>query len=319
MSLSTRIITRLLLLGVSACVLTAWVAANGADLAVAIIVATALGATNAAVAWRAIGRLLEQQRRAGDERERALENNLQERTQRSADFLANTVHELRTPLTTIVASLDMLHEGYVTTAEERNEVTEQGSAACRHLMMLINDLLDTSAHESGKLHIDLQQCDVDDLVHEAHHLLRPLAIARGVDLQIVVSEADLRITTDRARILQVLFNLVGNALKFTPSGSCVLLQALATPIGVAFEVVDDGPGVPSQARVRLFTKYGRLHDGHSPSGTGIGLYLSKILVEQMDGSIGYMPRDPGPGSIFWFTLPRASLPTTADVSGAQRS
>jgi signal transduction histidine kinase len=287
---------------------------------VAIIVATACGTASAAIASRGVGRRFrdqiahqdEQHCRARAELERTFEGTLNEGAQRASDFLANTVHELRTPLTTVIASLDMLYEGYATTPEERREVTEQGAAACRHLMMLINDLLDTTAYESGKLHVDLQECSVEDLVRDAQHLLRPLAIARGVDLQIVVSEADLHITTDRSRILQVLFNLVGNALKFAPSGGCVLLQALVTPIGVAFEVVDDGPGVPPGARVRLFTKYGRLHDSQSPSGTGIGLYLSKILVEQMNGSIGYMQRDPGPGSIFWFTLPSANRSALAE-------
>ena len=143
--------------------------------------------------------------------------------------------------------------------DEQHEIMEQATAAGRHLMMLINDLLDTSAHEAGKLHIDLQDCAVEELLNDAHNLLRPLAIARGVDLQIVVSEDDLHITTDRSRIQQILFNLVGNALKFSPSSSCVLVQALATPIGVAFEIVDEGPGVPIETRSRLFTKFGRMH------------------------------------------------------------
>jgi signal transduction histidine kinase len=286
--------------GAGACLLAALATRSLTPLPAALI------AVAVAVAWAAAGRLcvlglLDQSSR----RAAAADERLAQQAQRSSEFLANTVHELRTPLTTVIASLDMLHEGYASSPAERDEIMEQATAACRHLMMLINDLLDAAAYESGRLNVDMQECDVDELLHDAQHLLRPLAIARGVDLQIVLSEENLRITTDRARILQVLFNLVGNAIKFSPSGSAVLVQVLSTPLGVAFEVVDNGPGIPPQARSRLFTKYERLHGPQAPGGTGIGLYLSKILVEQMHGSIGFMEREPGPGAVFWFTLPLA--------------
>ena len=109
---------------------------------------------------------------------------------------------------------------------------------------------------------------------------------------------------DRARVLQVLFNLLGNALKYSRPRCHVTLRVDSDRDSVRFEVTDDGIGVPAASRDKLFTKFGRAHGSDaSAAGTGIGLYLSRILVEHMRGAIGYHAAAGGQGSTFWFTLP----------------
>jgi signal transduction histidine kinase len=222
-------------------------------------------------------------------------------------FLANTVHELRTPLTTILASLDMLRDGYATDPDEQREFLEQATTATHHLMFVVNDLLDSAALEAGRLQIESAPCFVRELLDDTMRLMRPIALSRRLQLEVLPPDGDPQVRGDRNRILQVLFNLVSNALKFTPAGGHVKLAAWQSGDEIEFTVTDDGAGVPDDARERLFTRFGR--SGRHAAGTGIGLFLSKALIEQMHGSIGYRPAAPGPGSIFWFLLPRETAAT----------
>lgn len=240
--------------------------------------------------------------------------------ERDADaFLANTVHELRTPLTTILASLDMLRDGYASDPRDQREFLEQATMATHHLMFVVNDLLDSAALESGRLQVDLQPCFVRELLGDTMRLLRPLALARGVTLALQQPAGDPRVLADRNRALQVLFNLLANALKFTPRDGHVELRAERRDGTLVFEVQDDGPGVPPHAQDLLFTRFGRAAGDGAPriGGTGIGLYLSKALVEQMQGRIGYRPAEPGPGALFWFELP--AMAASAAVPASPRS
>lgn len=218
--------------------------------------------------------------------------------------VANTVHELRTPLTTILASLSILHEGVAETEAERTQFLENAITATRHMTFLCNDILDTAAFEAGKLRMDLGPCNVRDLLTEAESLMRPIAMSRDVELRVEAPDQHLTAIGDRGRVMQVIFNLVSNAVKYSPAGRQVILRAQAATTSLAFEVEDEGIGVPVAARGMLFTKFSRVHDNDSTvPGTGIGLYLCRILVEHMDGSIGFDERETGTGSVFWFTLP----------------
>jgi signal transduction histidine kinase len=215
------------------------------------------------------------------------------------EHLSETVHELRTPLTTIVASLDMLREGLVTTPEESEAFVEQAFAATHHMMFLINDLLDWSAIEAGKLRVDLGICYANDLLQDARQIIQPMAVVRNIDLELAPLEQDLPIVGDANRILQVIFNLLGNALKFTPERRSVGLRASRRGEWVVFEVWDEGVGVLPEDAERIFEKYQR-SGGKGSSGmqsNGIGLHVSKKLVQQMGGVISYRAREGG-GSIF---------------------
>lgn len=234
--------------------------------------------------------------------------NLEESLRGKDEFLTNTVHELRTPLTTMLASLDMLQDGYAVTPEDQTSFIDQAATATRHLSFLINDILDSAAFEAGKLRLDLRRCFVREITLDVERLMVPLARARELKLVIEHPTNDLAVIGDQGRILQVIFNLMSNALKFTPTHGTVVLRAITTEVGAVFEVEDEGVGVPMDARKDLFTRFNKLHSPEMPGvpGTGVGLHVSRMLVKLMNGSIGFRERRTGNGSVFWFTLPRAA-------------
>ncbi len=263
----------------------------------------------------------ELQRSEVEESVRRRTQQLEAQNRQKDEFLANTVHELRTPLTTVLASLEMLRDGFATSPEDQAEFLEQATVACRHLMFIVNDLLDTAALEAGKLHLVAVPCFTREILDDAERMLRPAASARGMELRVEHPDGDPRVLGDRNRILQIVFNLVGNAMKFSPQSGRIDLRCSVTPLGVAFEIEDEGYGVPLQTRSKLFTRFGRAHAGDakasSVGGTGIGLYLCKSLVEQMRGSIGYRDRAPEQGSVFWFTLPLARTEAPAHAAAGE--
>lgn len=239
-----------------------------------------------------------------EERVRVRTRELETQCRVKDEITANTVHELRTPLTTILASLGIVVDGIAETDEERQQFLGNALVASRHLMFLCNDILDTAAYEAGKLHMDIGECAVAEVLQEVDSLMRPIAISRGVELHVVPCSEPLAARADRNRMLQVIFNLVSNAVKYSRQSGHVIVRAQRAGNSLAIEVEDDGLGVPVASRDKLFTKFSRMHtESSSVSGTGIGLYLCRVLVEHMQGSIGFDERSDGPGSVFWFTLP----------------
>ncbi len=221
---------------------------------------------------------------------------------RQEERLAHTVHELRTPLTSVLTVFEMLRGGYATTAAERAEFLDEGELAGRHLAFLVDDMLDGAALAAGHLSLTIGEHRVAHVVADAVRLLGTVARHRDVTLAAAVP-GDLAVRADSRRLLQVLFNLIGNALKFSPPGTRVEIGAAASGEAVRVHVADEGPGVPETLRERLFTPFGREHRG-GPAGTGLGLHITKGLITHMRGTIGY---EPGAvrGSVFWFELPRA--------------
>jgi len=225
--------------------------------------------------------------------------------------LARTAHELRTPLASIATALELIQQGYVTTPGEVEECLQQARLAAHHLGFLVDDVLDVAAAEAGQLRLRCQPHALDDLMRSAERLLGLQARDRGLQLEFACPEPSPRVHTDGRRFLQVLFNLVGNALKFTEPGQCVRVTAEAAGNLVRIRICDHGPGVPLSLRERLFQPFaGAEVDAarHTPS-TGLGLHVCAVLVEQLGGRIGYEP-GPGRGSVFWFELP---LATSADT------
>ena len=235
------------------------------------------------------------------------------------DALANTVHELRTPLTTIVATLEMVQFGMLDDPVDREELVAQADAACHHMSFLVNDLLDAAAIAAGRLRLDFTNFTASRVLGEARRILNPTAHARDIDLRMEGDESvlDVQIRADKMRTLQVLFNLAGNAIKYSEDGTCVTLRVGRDPHGdlLRFEVRDQGVGVPPDMREELFGRFSRVHrstDTHA-SGSGVGLHFSKTLIERMDGEIGYHAREDGPGSVFWFALPLASIEAETEI------
>lgn len=217
--------------------------------------------------------------------------------------LAHTAHELRTPLTSVLTALEMVRSGYATTAAETEEFLAEADLAARHLGFLVNDVLDEAALAAGQLRVELAQHRVQHLVVDALSLLGMQAERRGLSISAAPIDDDLMVVADARRVLQILFNLLGNAVKFSAQGEPIRLDITASDARVRIAVIDSGPGVPRDLRPRLFQPFSR-GDAQGVPSTGLGLHITKRLVERMGGAIGYLPR-PLRGSEFWFELPRA--------------
>jgi signal transduction histidine kinase len=248
------------------------------------------------------------------QRERQLEAALARRDEQ----LAHTAHELRTPLASVLMALEMVRDGYANTPAEQAEFLDEASLAARHLTFLVNDVLDSAALTAGRLQLDRGTHGVAALLADGLRILGLQAERRGIAVRCDAVAPDLAMLTDPRRFLQVLFNLLGNALKFSAAGQPIRIAVEASDQRVRIRILDQGPGVPPELRARLFTPFGRGDDDAGQPSTGLGLFITRQLVEQMDGSIGYLPRLPR-GSEFWFELPRATLTEAAGKRGVDQT
>ena len=229
-----------------------------------------------------------------------------------SEFLSRMSHELRTPLNAILGFGRIL----------QTQVGDEGHKLCathvvtagQHLLSLINEVLDIARIEAGRVELAPEGLFVDDILAETLDLLRPAATARQITVETPPAPGSrLGVTADRKRFKQVLLNLLSNAVKYSPPGGRVVVECRPTPPWqVHLSVQDFGPGVPPDKLARLFVAFDRLgaEDSAVP-GTGLGLALSKHLVEAMGGQIG-VDSAPGRGSTFWVRLPQAQR-TLADA------
>ena len=225
-----------------------------------------------------------------------------------SEFLSRMSHELRTPLNAILGFGQLL-ERQNPTEVQRTRVSHILGAG-RHLLDLINEVLDISRIEAGRLQLSLEPVCVGDAVAETIDLMRPLATERSIELS---AAADLdktsHVLADRQRLKQVLLNLVTNAVKYTqPGGTVTLSYSSSGEKNVRLIVSDTGPGIPADKLSRLFTPFDRLGAEQSDvQGTGLGLALSRRLVQEMGSSIG-VNSTVGQGSTFWVEFPRTASP-----------
>ncbi len=220
--------------------------------------------------------------------------------------LANTAHELRTPLTAIATALELVRDGIATTPEDQATFLDQAQAASRHMAFLVNDVVDLAAIEGGRIRLQMREHRVPDLLADVKKIMELPAQTRGVSLALEASEDALCVYADRGRFLQIAFNLVANAVKFSGPGATVRIALTPTRSQVRFEVHDTGPGIDEGRRASLFTRFSEPSASGETAdpGSGLGLYVSSMLVAHMGGAIGFHPA-PERGSVFWFSLPRA--------------
>jgi len=226
------------------------------------------------------------------------------------EFLAQVSHDLRTPLNSILSFTKMVLDGLCTDPEEEKEVLRDVFSSGQLLLRLVNDLLDISAIEAGKLALDLEELDPRAVLDSTLPLVAVQAASKNLRLIDDTLEQSLpAVRSDEIRFRQVLLNLLSNAVKFTAQGT-VRIRALENqPEGyLRIEIEDTGIGVPLDKRNAIFEKFVR-HDPKTLSGvtgSGLGLAIAKRLVEMMNGSIGLETGPAGKGSIAWFTLPLAA-------------
>lgn len=234
-----------------------------------------------------------------------------------SEFLASMSHELRTPLHTIIGFADLLAEelkGPLNREQKRFVAHVQQDS--RHLLELINDILDLSKIESGRLELHAELFKAADAIDETITGLRPLAERK----QIRISEAldrNLTIMADRLRFKEILYNLVSNAIKFTPEKGQITVESSERPDGVYFAVTDTGIGIDPSELQAIFDKFYQLGSTTRGvrEGTGLGLAITKSLVEMQGGRI-WVESTPGEGSRFQFLLPRSD--SEAPVARAPR-
>jgi signal transduction histidine kinase len=262
-----------------------------------------------------IGALAADVNRMSDELQRVYRE-LELASERKSEYVTTMSHELRTPLNAIIGFSEVLHEQMFGDLNERQldyvgEVLEAG----RHLLSLINDLLDLAKIEGGRMELDLTRVAVPAVLESAIALHAERAARAGIALHLTSEPAEIVVTADERRLRQVVFNLISNAVKFTPAGGRVEVSARVDDGGVEIAVADTGLGIPPDDLDSIFDEFEQGRNGKMVEGTGLGLPLARRLVEVHGGRL-WVDSEVGRGSTFRFTLPRLSsdLPTPAHPS-----
>jgi signal transduction histidine kinase len=220
-------------------------------------------------------------------------------------FLASVSHEFRTPLNGIIGFSELLHDAKIgpLTGDQKECLTDILSCS-RHLLTLINQVLDLTKIESGKMHFQYEEVDVQSLAREVLEGVKALAASKRIAVGIACDPRIGTVKADAPRLRQVLFNYLSNALKFTPEEGSVKVTILREDPGFyRITVADNGVGIRAEDLPQLFTEFSQLGTaGKAGSGTGLGLAITRQIVEKQGGRVG-VESSPGRGSRFWAMLP----------------
>lgn len=219
-----------------------------------------------------------------------------------SQLLSSVSHELRTPLNAILGFSQLLLDDDLSTHQQEN--VEEIHASGKHLLILINDILDLARMESGRMKLQTESLPADKLLQESVNVVQHLAAERDIKIHTTVAPELPEILADRIRLKQILINLLSNAIKYNEQGGHIYLDLKLSDSGnLRFNIADTGIGIDQPKQQQLFQAFNRLGAESTPTeGTGLGLAISKRLAEMMYGRIGYQPRKPK-GSEFWLELP----------------
>ena len=241
---------------------------------------------------------------------KAIEDALRESSRAKDDFLATVSHELRTPMTAILGWTGFLRMYGV--PEELQTAIEQIDTSAKAQAAIVDDLVDMSRIVTGKLRLQFEEVDVEDVLDEAIRTVRPTADTKQIALTCTAACGDARVRADRARLRQVLWNLLTNAIKFTPERGAVTADARLEDGGtvVVVEVRDTGIGIADDFLPRVFDRFAQESNAaRYQSGLGLGLAIVKQLVEMHGGRVSAASEGPGRGATFTVTLPCRSSVT----------
>jgi len=227
-----------------------------------------------------------------------------------SEFLANMSHELRTPLNAIIGFSEVLGERMFGELNEKQaEYTEDILSSGRHLLSLINEILDLSKVEAGRMELEVATFDLPLAIDNARTFVRERATKHGINLDVTVDERLGDFVGDERKIKQILLNLLSNAVKFTPEGGRIGIKARQADGSVEISVSDTGIGISHEDQAKIFEEFRQVGSdyAHKVEGTGLGLTLAKKFVELHGGRI-WVESEVGKGSTFSFTLPERSSP-----------
>jgi two-component system sensor histidine kinase GlrK len=230
---------------------------------------------------------------------------LNELDKMKSDFFSSIAHELRTPLSTIKMGTGLLREGIEgPLTEGQRNILGTFERESNRLIGLVNSLLDLSKMEAGMMSFNLKSQNISPLIHQAVEEIGPLLEAKKIILEVMPAERLPIINIDSDRILQVLRNIIGNAVKFTPEGGRVKISARDVDHGVEVSIADTGPGISTGDLITIFEKFQQTTTGRSgpAGGTGLGLAIAKQIITLHGGKI-WAESDLGQGSTFIFVLP----------------
>jgi signal transduction histidine kinase len=220
------------------------------------------------------------------------------------DVLGVVAHDLRNPLNLIQMTVELIIDEELS-AERRKEMLDIGLRAAKQMNRLIEDLLDHVRLQAGRLSLDVEDVSVHTILQDAEETYRPLADRRHVHFETTIQDG-FSVRADRTRVSQIVGNLIGNAIKFTPEQGIVKLRATSEDKQVVFQVIDDGPGIPADNISHLFDNFWQARKSDK-RGVGLGLAIAKELVEAHGGKI-WVESSVDHGSTFSFSLPAAGAP-----------
>ncbi len=246
----------------------------------------------------------------------------EEASRLKSEFLANTSHELRTPLNGMLGFLKLVMDGMAEDPEEQHEFIDEAYRSALHLLNIINDILDIAKIEAGKMELELTPVKLEDLLNAVEDFTRPQAQQKDLSFRIVTpaTHDEIILYGNYQRLLQVMLNLVGNAIKFTHEGGItisaevikqkVVVQNNELPGLVKVRVADTGIGVSLDKQYKLFQSFSQVDGSRTRQygGTGLGLTISQKLVEAMGGEVNFFSLGEGLGSTVTFTVPIFQLP-----------
>jgi signal transduction histidine kinase len=227
-----------------------------------------------------------------------------------SEFLANMSHELRTPLNAIIGFSEVLQERLFGELNDKQaEYTSDILTSGQHLLSLINEILDLSKVEAGRMELELAPFDLPLAIDNARTFVRERAVKHGITLDVDVDDRLGEYVGDERKIKQILLNLLSNAVKFTPEGGRISITANKTDNGAEISVSDTGIGIAPEDQPKIFEEFRQVGSDstHKIEGTGLGLTLAKKFVELHGGKI-WVESEVGKGSTFTFTLPQTAMP-----------
>ncbi|MDO9547504.1 MAG: ATP-binding protein [Candidatus Marinimicrobia bacterium] len=224
-----------------------------------------------------------------------------------SEFVMAASHELRTPLTSMGMSIKLLIESVSDKLNDsEKELLLTADEEQQRLRSLVDDLLDLSKIEAGKMMMEFETIPVDSIIQRTIKVMQPQALEKGVELVVVSDAEHLKIKADPTKIIWILTNLIGNALRYTDKGGIIQVNAESFSNTVYISVKDTGVGIAPEYQSKIFDKFVQIKDNRNAGGTGLGLAICKEIIRAHGGTI-WVESEPGKGSKFTFTLPSVNL------------